>query len=264
MKNIILSLSVLSLSALIQASELDYPAGSKIPNIKKGEAKVTFLCEDFPTPAKKVDEEVISFYVDQKLDATGLILRSRVNLKDATENDVTLKFRPRSGPVILEKDLYEKLKKRSDEGVIDLKCEVDVSLGPKSVSSCSVTTQSNVLSDDHQLFSQMSSGSSIKPNLQDYPSIKIEAKSWKVAAGELPKISVEKWVIKNKNQKELCLLEVSAKFEVEEEPKSNLSVRLQAEAVKTLDKLIRAFPGKKPAAIQGNKTSRAIEFARLP
>lgn len=249
---------------------------TKKPNIKKGEVKIAYDCSAFEVPKKKVDQEDISFYLDPELDKQGLIIRSRVNSKDPSERDVTIKFRPQDqiSPIALEKLLYEQLKDKSDEAkriaketgtkeTLELKCEADVSYGPKFVNSCSLTTTSSDLVGEHQAFAQMSAGVTVKNKLSDYESVQIKAQSWKLPHADFAKgISVEQWKVKNKKDKELCLLEVSAKFEVEEEPKKDLPQRLQAEADVAIKKLLAAFPDKKPLEQQGNKTGKALEFAR--
>jgi hypothetical protein len=249
---------------------------TKKPNIKKGEVKVAYECADFEVPKKKVDQEDIAFYLDPALDKLGLIIRSRVNSKDPAQKDVTIKFRPQDqiSPIALEKLLYEQLKDKSDEAkriaketggneTLELKCEADVSFGPKYVNSCSLTTMTADLVGDHQAFAQMSSGTTVKNKLSDYDSVQIKSVSWKLPHAEFPKgISVEQWKVKNKDNKELCLLEVSAKFEVEEEPKKDLPQRLQAEADKAINKLLAAFPKKALSEHQGNKTGKALDFAR--
>ena len=257
-------------------SAVDCGVETKKPNIKNGEIKIAYACDDFEVPKKKVDQEDIAFYLDPELDKQGLIIRSRVNSKDPTERDVTIKFRPQDqvSPIALEKLLYEQLKEKSDEAkkvakengtkeTLELKCEADVSFGPKSVNSCSLTTTTSDLASEHQAFAQMSTGGVVKTKLSDYESVQIKAQSWKLPHADFAKgISVEQWKVKNKDKKELCLLEVSAKFEVEEEPKKDLPQRLQAEADKAMAKLLAAFPGKTPSEQQGNKTGKALEFAR--
>lgn len=245
---------------------------TKTPNIKKGEVKIAYECADFPVPQKKVDQELISFYESED---PNLIIRSRVNKKDPSEKDVTVKFRPDAGKKIeLEKLLYESLKDKSDAAkeearanggkeALELKCESDVSLGPKYVDSCSLTTTTSDLTRDHQAFAQMSAGHEVKKRLSDYKSIKIDAQSWKVPVASFAKaVSIERWDVKNSRGESLCILEVSAKFEVAEDPKSNLPVRLKKGAVEALLKLQAAFGNKRPAKEQGNKTGRAMEFVR--
>lgn len=271
--------SMQNMSQFLSAPELsaiECGVETKKPNIKKGEVKVAYDCADFEVPAKKVDKEDISFYLDPKLDKEGLIIRSRVNSKDPTERDVTIKFRPldQDEPIALEKLLYEQLKDKSDEAkriaketgnkeTLELKCEADVSYGPKFVNSCQLTTTTSDLTADHQVFAQMSTGETVKKALAEYESVQIKAQSWKVVQPDFAKgISIEQWKVKNKEGKELCLLEVSAKFEVEEEPKKDLPVRLRIEAENAIKKLVAAFPTKKPSEQQGNKTGKALEFAR--
>ncbi len=247
---------------------------TKTPTIRKGEVKIAYNCEDFPVPLKKVDVETISFYTNKAHAENGLILRSRVNQKDPTQSDVTVKFRPVGNePIALEKLLYESLKKKSDEAkdvadatgakeALELKCEADVALGPKTVNSCSLTTTTADLTADHQAFSQMATSGTLKKKLSQYPSVKINAQSWKIDSKDFKKgISIERWEVKNKKNKTLCLLEVSAKFEVEKDPESDLARRVDAEAAKALAKLAKTFPDKKPNPEQGNKTGRSLDFA---
>ena len=259
-----------------EANIIECGIETKTPNIKKGEVKVAYACADFEVPTKKVDKEVIQFYVDPAIEKLGLIIRSRVNSKDPSERDVTIKFRPQdqNAPIALEKLLYEQLKDKSDEAkkiaketgnkeTLELKCEADVSYGPKFVNSCQLTTTTADLTADHQAFAQMASGATVKSKLADYESVQIAAQSWKIAHADFAKgISVEQWKVKNQKNQELCLLEVSAKFEVEENPKTDLDQRLKAEAEKALIKLTAAFPDKKPDPQQGNKTGKALDHAR--
>ena len=245
---------------------------TKTPNIKKGEVKIAYLCDDFPVPEKKVDKELITFYESED---PNLIIRSRVNKKDPTEKDVTVKFRPNAGEKIaLEKLLYESLKEKSDAAkeaakadgskeALELKCEADVSFGPKYVDSCSLTTTTDDLTADHQAFAQMSAGKEVKKNLSSYQSTKIDAQSWKIPVPAFAKgASVERWDVKNSKGESLCILELSAKFEVPEDPKADLSERVKKGADEALEKLQAAFPGKLPAKEQGNKTGKALEFAK--
>lgn len=253
----------ISFSSLLLSSAF---AETKIPNIKKGEVKITFNCEDFPTPSKKVDEELITFSDDQGLKKAGLILRSRKNVKQPEKSDVTIKFRPASGDIVLDKALYDALKKKDDAKVLKLKCESDVSEGPTFVESCSLTTVSKDLGPDHQSFAIMTTGSSVKPLMINYPTVQVSALSWEISDEVFEKIAIEKWVVKNKSGKELCLLEASAKFEVEEDPKNTLKPRLKTQAKLAWDALAasKAFVGKGRASIQGNKTGRALDFANNP
>lgn len=245
---------------------------TKTPNIKKGEVKIAYDCADFPVPEKKVDKELISFYESED---PSLIIRSRVNLKDPTEKDVTIKFRPKAGEKIaLEKLLYESLKQKSDAAkeaaradgskeTLEMKCEADVSFGPKYVDSCSLTTTTDDLTTDHQAFAQMSAGHEVKNKLGEYKSTKIDAQSWKVPVAAFAKgASVERWDVKNSKGESLCILELSAKFEVPEDPKADLSERVKKGADEALLKLQAAFPDKKLAKEQGNKTGKALEFAK--
>lgn len=259
-----------------EAGVVDCGVETKKLSIKKGEVKIAYDCSAFEVPTKKVDHEEIAFYLDPELDKAGLIIRSRMNSKNTLESDVTIKFRPQDQtfPIALEKFLYEQLKGKSDEAKkvaketgnkesLELKCEADVSYGPKFVNSCSLTTTSADLVGEHQTFAQMSAGKTVKNKLNEYESVQIKAKSWKLPHADFAKgISVEQWRVKNKNSKELCLLEVSAKFEVEEEPKENLPQRLHVEADAAIKKLLATFPDKKPSEHQGNKTGKAIDFAR--
>jgi len=77
-------------------------------------------------------------------------------------------------------------------------------------------------------------------------------------------LSIERWDVKNKQGQELCILEVSAKFEVPKEPQTDLPERLKASADEAMGKLLAATPDKKPDAHQGNKTARALSFAQAP
>lgn len=301
MKNLILVFLVLSLSnvamsqtgpkdklsAILKSQAFSYGCGleTKSPNIKKGEVKIAYNCEDFPVPESGTDKEEISFYQAKEgsddLDRTGLIIRSRVDLNDSTKRDVTIKFRPKDQTqgIELEKVLYDALNKRSDlakenaeatgtEQAEKLKCEADVSYGQsgnKLVNSCSWTTTTKDLNSGHQSFAQMSTGSSVPTSFSDYDVIKITSQSWKVKSKDFRKgISVERWDVKNAEGKELCILELSTKFEVEKDPKKTLPERLSAEADTAMAKLLSSHPDKTPSKEQGNKTGKAISFVKTP
>lgn len=278
------SKAVKKLNQLLNPAENSPNCGieTKSPPIKKGEVKIAYACEDFPVPEKGVEKEVISFYEaksgDEPLDKTGLIIRSRVSKDDPTKKDVTIKFRPKdqSQKIELEKLLYESLKDKADaakkiadaQGTkeeLELKCEADVSYGEsenKNVNSCSLTTTTDDLTNDHQAFAQMATGLSVKKSLSDFNVVHIDSQSWKIKNENFPKgLSFERWDIKNKGGKELCILEISAKFEVPGDPKSDLPARLNVGADAAMAKLLNTQLGIKPLPQQGNKTGKALEFA---
>jgi len=149
-----------------------------------------------------------------------------------------------------------------------LKCEADVSYGQNEnrfVNSCSWTTTTADLNSGHQSFAQMTTGSSVPTSLSDYDVIKISSQSWKVKSDSFPKgISIERWDVKNAQGKELCILELSTKFEVDKDPKNTLPEHLAAESEAAMAKLLRSHPDKTPSAEQGNKTGKAISFAKSP
>lgn len=253
---------MLLISAATYGTEpLDCGIEATTPAIRKGEVKIAYACADFPVPELNVEKEVISFY-DEK---SGLILRSRVSKDDPAQKDVTIKFRPKdqSGAIELEKLLYESIKEHPG-----FKCEADVSYGEsgnKNVNSCSLTTDTDDLTNEHQAFAQMTTGQSVKKSLSEFEVVRIESQSWKVKHASFEKgLSIERWDVKNKQGQELCILEVSAKFEVPKDPKADLPERLKASADAAMAKLLDASPDKKPHSQQGNKTGRALSFARTP
>ena len=258
---------------------------TKSPQINKGEVKISYNCDDFPVLKKGVEKEEVSFYElkngKDDLDKMGIIIRSRVNLNDSRKRDVTIKFRPKdqAQKIELEKVLYDALDERSDkakkkakidgtEQAEKLKCEADVSyerVTNKLIQSCSWTTTTSDLDSGHQSFAQMATGSTVATRLADYDVIKIISQSWKIKTGNFPKgISVKRWDVKNAAGKKLCILELSSKFEVDEDPKETLPERLAAEADAAMIRLLSAHPEKTPSLEQGNKTGRAISFAKLP
>gem|GEM_PF-3664368 len=262
MRNLSMTFFMLLISATSYGTEpMDCGIEATTPAIRKGEVKIAYACDDFPVPEIKVEREVISFY-DEK---SGLILRSRVSKDDPAQKDVTIKFRPKdqSEAIELEKLLYESIKEHPG-----FKCEADVSYGEsgnKNVNSCSLTTDTEDLTNEHQAFAQMTTGQSVKKSLSDFEVVRIESQSWKVKHASFEKgLSIERWDIKNKQGQELCILEVSAKFEVPKEPKADLPERLKASADAAMAKLLVAIPGKTPHPQQGNKTGRALSFARAP
>jgi hypothetical protein len=274
---------VQKLSETLNPNDPDCGIETKSPAIKKGEVKIAYACADFPIPAKGVEKETITFYEaksdDESLDKTGLILRSRLSKDDPSKKDVTIKFRPKdqSQKIELEKLLYDSLKDKDDAAkkvadangtkeAMELKCEADVSYGEggnKNVNSCSLTTTTDNLTDEHQAFAQMATGLSVKKSLSDFDAINIDSQSWKVKHENFPKgMSVERWDIKDNAGEELCILEVSAKFEVASDPKDDLPERLKVGADGAMAKLLNTRPDLRPLPQQGNKTGKALDFAR--
>jgi flagellar hook protein FlgE len=275
------------LKSIINSSAFSHGCGLETtsPKIKKGEVKITYSCDDFKVPDEGVVKEEITFYEAKngtdELDKMGLIIRSRVDLNDSTKKDVTIKFRPKdqSEEIELEKVLYDALDERSDvakekakldgtEQAEKLKCEADVSYradANKLVNSCSWTTTTSDLNSGHQSFAQMATSSSVATSLSEYDSIKISAQSWKIKTESFPKgISAERWDVKNADGKELCILELSIKFEVEKDPKETLPERLAVEADAAMSKLLSSHSEKMPSLEQGNKAGKAISFVKAP
>lgn len=223
------------------------------PIIKKGEVKISYPCEAFTAP-RETEQEKIVFYDSDELEEKGIIFRTRTNAEGA---DATVKFRPKSGELLLDKDIYAAL----DVKTKDLKCEADVSLN-KRVDSCSITTDSNTFTDDHAAFLKMVDAADVKMDVSQYQKYEIDSTSWKIKSPSFVKgISIEKWEMK-KGENSLCILEVSAKFEVKKEPAADLNARMEAEIKKSLDNLRASFPNVTPDSVQGNKTGRAISFLK--
>jgi len=223
------------------------------PTIRKGEVKISYPCESFRAPAE-VEKEKISFYDSPELEEKGIIFRTRTS---EAGSDATVKFRPKNGELLLDKTIYTTLDVKSK----NLKCEADVSLN-KRVDSCSLTTETDVLTEDHAAFLKMVEAGDVKTELGHYKKYDIDSTSWKMKSPLFVKgISFEKWEMK-KGENSLCILEVSAKFEVKKEPAADIEARLEAEIKKSLDNLSASFPDVKPDPVQGNKTGRAIEFLK--
>ena len=228
------------------------------PVIRKGEVKISYPCSAFESIPAEAEKESISFHEPLanpgSLEEKGLIIRTR----KSDESDVTVKFRPKGGQrILLDKTIYDQL---SASQVADLKCESDVSYkedGFKNVESCSLTTETETLNENHDLFLKMVGATGISTDLNNYKKYDIKATSWKVAKG----ISVEKWEMK-KGDKTLCILEASAKFEVKKDPADTVEARLEAEINKSLANLKASFPAIGPDAVQGNKTGRALDFLK--
>ncbi len=233
------------------------------PVIRKGEVKISYGCSAFDSLPVDAEKELISFHEPLSnpgsLDEKGLIIRTR----KSDESDATVKYRPKAGAgILLDKTIYDQL---SVSQTADLKCESDVSYSPdgfKNVESCSLTTETETLNENHDLFLKMVGASGVSNDLKDYKKFDIDSTSWKIKNPLFAKgISLEKWEIK-KGDKTLCILEASAKFEVKKDPADSVEARLEAEIKKSLGNLKAAFPDIQPDAIQGNKTGRALEFLK--
>lgn len=235
------------------------------PVIRKGEVKISYPCEAFETIPAEAEKESISFFEPLSnpgsLETKGLIIRTRVS----DESDATVKFRPKSGEgILLDKTIYSQLEASQ---TAELKCESDVTYSPdgfKNVESCSLTTETDKLNENHELFLKMVGASKVSLDLADYKKFDIQSTSWKMKNPSFAKgISLERWDLKN-GDKTHCIFEVSAKFEVKKEPAATVAERLDAEIKKTLENLKSSFPGLHPDSIQGNKTGRAMEFLKAP
>lgn len=233
------------------------------PVIRKGEVKISYPCSAFESIPAEAEKESITFHEPLanpgSLEEKGLIIRTR----KSDESDATVKFRPKAGEgILLDKTIYDQL---SASQVADLKCESDVSYkedGFKNVESCSLTTETETLNENHDLFLKMVGASGVSSDLKNYKQYNIEATSWKVKNPLFAKgISLEKWEMK-KGDKTLCILEASAKFEVKKDPADTVESRLVEEIKKSLKNLKDAFPETKPEIIQGNKTGRALDFLK--
>lgn len=223
------------------------------PVIRKGEVKISYPCDKF-TPPRTTGKEKIVFYDSEELEEKGLIFRTRTSDDGA---DATVKFRPKDGELLVDKALYTAL----DAKTKDLKCEADVSLN-KRVDSCSLTTDTDVMTEDHATFLKMVEAGDVQTDLSQYKKYEIDSTSWKILSPKFAKgISFEKWEMK-KGEKTLCILEASAKFEVKKEPAADIETRLEAEIKKSLDSLRSSFPDVTPDEVQGNKTGRAISFLK--
>lgn len=233
------------------------------PVIRKGEVKISYPCEAFAVTPAEAEKEVISFYEPKvnpsSLEDKGLIVRTR----KGSESDATLKYRPKNGEeILLDKMLYSQL---DASQTANLKCESDVTYSPngfKNVESCSITTDTETMNENHNLFLKMVGASGVSTELSKYKKYDIESTSWKIKNPLFAKgVSLERWDVKN-GDKSLCIFEVSAKFEVKKEPANNVAERVEAEIKKTLLNLKSSFPDQAPANVQGNKTGRAMEFLR--
>jgi hypothetical protein len=227
------------------------------PVIKKGEVKITYPCDSFKKP-DQTEKEDITFFDSPEIQSKGIIFRTRVSDE---ESDVTVKYRPKGAELLVDEEIYKEL----DDKTKDLKCEADVSYSstePKVVESCSLTSDGTKLTDNHAEFLKMVGADDVKRDLSHYKKYQIESTSWKIPSSQFAKgISIEKWEMK-KGAKSLCILEVSAKFEVEKKPAASLAERMNAEIRKSLKNLKSSFPGLTPDKVQGNKTGRAIEFLK--
>ena len=111
----------------------------------------------------------------------------------------------------------------------------------------------------------MATGLSIQKSLTEYEVVKIDSQSWKIKSVNFPKgISVERWDVKNKRGEELCILELSAKFEVPSEPNEDLPERLEVAANVAMARPRSNHSESTPLSKQGNKTGRALDFAHSP
>ncbi|MBY0517067.1 MAG: hypothetical protein K2P81_09175 [Bacteriovoracaceae bacterium] len=243
------------------------------PTIKKAEVKVTLPCSaEEKLPLTKKEEEKIQFYEPANpegaypLSSSGFILRSRTSKDDPTKQDVTLKFRPPTGDLKVDPVIFEKLKSRSDQAEaanpdspgLEMKCEADVAFGLKAnkrTDSCSLTTTTNDLTSDHELFSDMFAAFAPKlpkPKLADYKTFEIASTSWKLDMTKVAsnfaskKISVEKWIVNG-----VCILEASTKTNVD---------KIDA-AMKDLSDGFKSLGIHFENEVQGQKTKKAFEAA---
>lgn len=250
------------------------------PPIKKAEVKVSLPCEaQAKLPLTSKESEDILFYEPANatggfpLSEAGLIVRSRISKDDPTKRDVTVKFRPKSGELKVQKTMYDTLKARAataeaqnpDAPGMEFKCEADVAYGLTQNSrgdSCSLTTLSTNLTTDHSDFIKLLDGQVTELPTSDLASLRkisIEATSWKLdqasfnsklPAGIDPlkfkKVSVERWDING-----ACFLEVSAKVDA---PQIEAGMRTLVTALKS--------QGFDPDSVpQGQKTKRAFSAA---
>lgn len=250
------------------------------PPIKKAEVKVSLPCEaqeKLPLIAKESEE--IQFFEPANatggfpLSEQGLIVRSRISKDDPSKRDVTVKFRPKNGELIVQKAMYDTLKARATTAeaqnpnapAVEFKCEADVAYGNAQnyrENSCSLTTLSTNLTTDHSDFIKLLDRQVAELPSSDLTSLRtiyIEATSWKLdqlnynsklPAGVVPlkfkKVSVERWDING-----ACFLEVSAKVDAS---LIEASMRTLVTALKS-----QGFdPERTP---QGQKTRRAFSAA---
>ncbi len=235
------------------------------PVIRKGEVKISYPCNAFASIPTEAEKEVITFYDSLKapgsLDLKGIIIRTR----KSAESDATIKYRPKTGnKILLDKVIYDQM---SASQTADLKCESDVTYeedGFKNVESCSVTTDTESLNENHELFLKMVGVSGVSLDLKNDKRYDIDSIGWKIKNPLFAKgISVEKWEM-IKGEKTLCILETSAKFEVKKDPVDSIPTRMEAEFAKGFANLRAAFPGQIPDSVQGNKTGRALGFLKAP
>ncbi len=251
------------------------------PPIKKAEVKVSLPCEAQEKLALTSKEtEQIDFYEPANasggfpLSDAGLIVRSRTSQDDPSKRDVTVKFRPKSGELKVQKAMYDTLKARAataeaqspDAPAMEFKCEADVAYGVSQNNrgdSCSLTTLSSNLTTDHSDFIKLLDGQVSEMPTNDLSALRkisIAASGWKldqvsfntklptgVEPLKFKKVSVERWDING-----ACFLEVSAKVD---------ATQIEA-SMKTLVTALKAQGFDPDAVPQGQKTKRA--FAAAP
>lgn len=224
------------------------------PKIKKGEVKISYPCEAISTPDIVEFEKITFFERKSGAKEDDLIIRHRQSEK---EKDFTLKYRKSSDGASMEFDeeMFNALKAKDDLKEVNFKCEADVTFPGKVSESCSLATPTDNFTPDHDLFMRMV-GKTVPTQMNELVPYEINSLSWKIPNPGFPKgISIEKWMLE-KEGKTLCILEVSGKFEV---PKRGTI----EETIKTsMTSLREAFSDLTPDPVQGNKTSRALEFLK--
>jgi hypothetical protein len=176
----------------------------------KGEVKILYPCESLnQIPHEKEVKGTVTFLETKEgtLYKNGIILRKR---QDAKESDTTIKMRWTDSKPSIDSALETQLS-QSVNG--ELKCELDMNYdptNPRGVESCSFKSDGLEFFREHTDFLKM-----VKSKITEIPSalndITLTTTSWKIpVTGFKKKPELEMWV----NKKGQCLLEASAKFDL--------------------------------------------------
>jgi hypothetical protein len=213
--------------------------------INSGEVKISYPCFILDKLMKENEEsQKIIFYENEGNTLSDLGLNYRYRVNSSQEEDITLKFRPKSDQRLLVQDIIYSELSMSNQG--ELKCEADViydTAKPKFVSTCSFKTPGKDLTPEHEEFLKMVDVSA--PLLSNLREVVVKASKWKLKT-ESPlfkkRPTIEVWRFRRE-----CILEVSAKFE---------GMNNALPSLKALKGLINHAPSPN----QGNKTSRVLHL----
>jgi hypothetical protein len=225
------------------------------PAVTKAEFKIAYPCSVLGSlPKEKEKKETIVFYEKEKdsFHQMGFIIRKVTDGKG--KSDFTLKYRRNSPLEILNKTIYEKLKKSSSG---EFKCEYDLvydEILPQVVHSCSFKTETLTMTEEHYDFVKMFKVP--VPQFENLKEFAIDARNWKlVLSPERQKLnpfsknpSIEVWMTRGE-----CRLEVSGKSELVSEDPEELR-ELSKRAFQFLKTEVLA----PPSPVQGNKTEWAL------